>query len=187
MNRHWKIIITFFAGLILINSCGENEPEDCDFFSTIKTNIKNAHPCNPTGGIEIISPIGKFKYKLDKGKFQSKNIFENVSAGKHTITIKDCDGCLLAREVNVDTLPQGSRFKEVSFKLKTNCRSCHSDFNPQAGLDFTAPCDILKYWDRIQARAVDGNPTTMPPTGFISLEDRNKILEWLRSGHKYED
>ena len=32
-------------------------------------------------------------YQLDDGSFQDSNIFENVTAGSHTITIKDANGC----------------------------------------------------------------------------------------------
>lgn len=64
---------------------------------------------------------------------------------------------------------------------------CHSGINPQAGIDFTRICDILNHWDRIQARAVDGNPSPMPPTGIIPIVERNKILDWINTGHLYEE
>ncbi len=37
--------------------------------------------------------LGNYVYQLDNGSFQSSNIFSNVNAGNHTITITDENGC----------------------------------------------------------------------------------------------
>ena len=34
-----------------------------------------------------------FEYQLDNGQFQDSNVFENVSSGMHTITVRDKNGC----------------------------------------------------------------------------------------------
>jgi hypothetical protein len=39
--------------------------------------------CSAFGG------LGSYQYKLDAGTFQNNNVFYNVSAGNHTITVKD--------------------------------------------------------------------------------------------------
>ncbi|MEM0519694.1 T9SS type B sorting domain-containing protein, partial [Aequorivita flava] len=36
---------------------------------------------------------GTYQYQLDDGPFQDSNIFEDVSPGNHTITIRDANGC----------------------------------------------------------------------------------------------
>jgi gliding motility-associated-like protein len=36
---------------------------------------------------------GTYVYQLDDGPFQDSNIFENVSPGAHTVTIRDANGC----------------------------------------------------------------------------------------------
>ncbi|MGB4770528.1 MAG: hypothetical protein WBP58_03670 [Chitinophagaceae bacterium] len=71
--------------------------------------------------------------------------------------------------------------------LFNNCIQCHSGVNPQAGLDWTRDCDILQYWDRIKARAVDGDPSPMPQAGLIPETERNKIMAWIQAGHRYSD
>jgi uncharacterized membrane protein len=86
----------------------------------------------------------------------------------------------------MDAITRGNIFTEVATILKIRCSLCHSGLNPQAGLDFTRNCDILANWNRIQARAIEGNPAPMPPTGLIPLAERNKILEWINSGHTFE-
>lgn len=39
------------------------------------------------------TPSGNYFYQLDNGALQESNIFENVSAGNHTITVMDQNGC----------------------------------------------------------------------------------------------
>lgn len=174
--------------MFLFNSCSKNDNEDCYFVPEITTNMDKSHPCLSTGIIEIIAPIDvNFTYKIDQGNFQHNTVFENISAGKHILTIKDYNGCETSKEIKVDTITNGSRFAEVATILKTRCSMCHSGINPQAGIDFTRICDILNHWDRIQARAVDGNPSPMPPTGIIPIVERNKILDWINTGHLYEE
>lgn len=44
--------------------------------------------------VTVIAPIGaNYLYQLDFGIFQSSPIFENVSFGMHSITVKDVNGC----------------------------------------------------------------------------------------------
>jgi hypothetical protein len=42
---------------------------------------------NATGG------TGAYSYKLNNGAYQSSNMFSNVTAGDHSITVKDANGC----------------------------------------------------------------------------------------------
>lgn len=41
----------------------------------------------------VAFPSGSYYYQLDNGSFQEHAIFENVSAGSHTITVIDQNGC----------------------------------------------------------------------------------------------
>jgi hypothetical protein len=56
-----------------------------------------------------------------------------------------------------------------------------------AGLDWKSSCDILQFWDRIKARAIDGNPSPMPQAGLLPLSEINKIMDWINAGHRYSD
>jgi gliding motility-associated-like protein len=50
---------------------------------------------------------GTYIYQLDDGPFQDSNIFEGVSAGTHTVTIKDANGCgSVTLEVGVIDYPR---------------------------------------------------------------------------------
>ncbi len=186
MKKNRLVHLILFCEIILLSSCSKSDNEECNFEPEIITNVNKSHPCVSTGTIRIISPIN-VKYKLDQGNFQTNTLFENISVGKHTLSIMDYKGCETLKDIIVDTIAKGNRFAEVATILKTRCSLCHSGVNPQAGIDLTKTCDILSNWTRIQARAIEGNPTIMPPSGFIPIEERNKILEWINNGHKYEE
>lgn len=188
MNKNRLKHLIFFSAFILLSSCIESDNEECNFMPEITTSINKSHPCLSTGTIKITSPINAdYMYKLDQGNFQTNTFFENIAAGNYRLSVKDNNGCNTSKEIIVETLAIGNKFAQVASILNARCSSCHSGFNPQAGIDFTRICDILNHWNRIQARSVEGNPSPMPPTGLISLEERNKLLEWINNGHKYEE
>ena len=172
----------------MLNSCSKNDNKDCFFAPEITATIDKSHPCLSTGTIEITAPINlNYTYKIDQKNFQHNTLFENISSGKHVLSVKDNNGCVASIEVIVYTITKGSKFTEVASILKTRCASCHSGVNPHAGIDFTSACDILNHWNRIQARTVEGNPTPMPPSGLITTNEKNKLLDWINSGHQYEE
>ena len=44
--------------------------------------------------VEVLAEgLGEYVYSIDGGPFQESNVFDNVSPGVHTITIKDANGC----------------------------------------------------------------------------------------------
>ena len=61
----------------------------------------------PTGGV---SP---YTYKLDNGVFQTSNIFNNVVAGSHTVTVNDLNGCIKTTSLSI-TQPSASLVANVT-------------------------------------------------------------------------
>jgi gliding motility-associated-like protein len=52
--------------------------------------------------VTVTEPVGvNYLYQLDDGTFQESPIFENVSLGTHSITVKDVNGCSELRNDNV--------------------------------------------------------------------------------------
>ncbi len=52
--------------------------------------------------VTVTDPIGvNYIYQLDNGTFQVSNVFENVSSGIHSITVKDVNGCSELTDNNV--------------------------------------------------------------------------------------
>jgi hypothetical protein len=57
----------------------------------------------------------------------------------------------------------------------------------QGGINFTVDCNIVLNKDRIKARAIDGNPSIMPPTGALPQADKDKITNWINAGGRFTD
>jgi gliding motility-associated-like protein len=48
--------------------------------------------------------FGQYEFSLDDGPFQNSNVFENVSLGSHTITIRDVEGNTSCGEIVIDDI-----------------------------------------------------------------------------------
>lgn len=185
INKQLFLSISLFVSL---HSCTEESVMHCNLDAAVYVLCTASQPCSGTGSIQITEPVGaNYQYKIDNLPFQNQSLFLNVKMGKHTLVVKDQNGCEVVKEVMVETSVGGTKFNEVKQILSNRCANCHSGNNPQAGLDFTNTCDIIKHWERIQERAVFGIPTPMPQGGYIPLDERNKIVEWISNGHTYED
>lgn len=147
---------------------------------------------SPTGTITITaSGSTGFMYNLNGGTYQVSNIFTNLAIGNYNVSARDVDGCVRTSTATVAEAPAGSLFAQVRTILQNNCAlsGCHSGSSPQGGLNFTLDCTIVGAWDRIKARAVDGNPSVMPPPPNtpLSAAEKQKILDWIAAGHRYTD
>ncbi len=177
-----KSFATFFA-VIAYYSCS-----DKDFIPVLNLSINSSHshPCIPTGIIEI---KGNFPihttFKINDGNFQSEPIFKNVEPKIHKISIHIKNDFEIINNIEVKPIEGGKLFNLVSDILNNNCSKCHSKFNPQAGIDFTHPCDILSHWERIKARAIESIPSPMPPTGTIDSIQIQILSHWIQLGHSY--
>jgi hypothetical protein len=149
-------------------------------------------PCASTpDGSLTISATGStgFTYNVNGGTFQGSPTFNALNAGNYVIGAKDADGCFKTANVTVGNKPAGPLFTAVKALIQTNCVSCHNAGNPNGGVNFNIDCNIVSQWDRIKARAVDGNPSFMPPppTSQLSAADKAKITNWINAGHNFTD
>ncbi len=166
------------------------DPNPCNGITIIITpTVVNNTPCAspPTGSITVTASGGTppYTYRLNTGSFQTSNVFSNLIAGTYSITAKDANGCSNSLNVNVTDLPAGPLFTQVKTLLQNNCVVCHNSGNPNGGMDWTVDCNIVTFQDRIKARAVDGIPSPMPPTGLLPASERQKITNWINAGGKY--
>ncbi|MDZ4072493.1 MAG: cytochrome c [Sediminibacterium sp.] len=154
---------------------------------TITLASTNAAGCN--GGSVTVTASGStgFTYNIDGGTFQASNVFNNVTAGDHTIIAKDSEGCTKSGAVTVNSSPSGVLFAAVKAVINTNCVSCHSGASAQGGISLSTDCNIVNASARIKARAVDGNPSFMPQGGQLSATDKKKITDWITAGGKFTD
>lgn len=66
--------------------------------------------------------------------------------------------------------------------MATNCAtpSCHAA-GAQAP-DLSTYQGVFNARDRVNARAVNLNPTPMPPSGAMSQQNRNALSKWIAAG-----
>lgn len=136
---------------------------------------------NPSGGT---SP---YTFSLNGGAFQSSGVFSNLAAGSYSLTVKDVNNCSTVANVSVPNRPQGPLFIAVKNLLQANCVTCHNAGNPNGGMNWEVDCNIVNFKDRILARAVNANPSAMPPTGLLPVSERQKIVDWINAGGRTID
>ena|ERR1700694_1162877 len=168
-----------------------NEPTVCGGVTiTITSTTTSSLPCSTTGtGSITITASGSsgFIYSVDSGAFQQSNIFNSVNAGIHSVSAKDSKGCLATVNVTVSSTAPGPQFAAVKAMMANNCVGCHNASQAEGGMNWTVDCNIVANKDRIRARAVDANPSPMPPTGLLPAADRQKILDWINGGGQFEN
>lgn len=159
---------------------------------TVSSTTTNTIKCESNNGSITINASGStgLMYNLNGGTFQSSNIFNSLAAGNYTFSVRDLNNCTVGGNATVSQAPAGPLFSAVKVLLATNCAipSCHLSPNPQNGLDFTDDCTIVSQGLRIKARAVDANPSQMPPTGPpLSASDKQKIIDWINAGGRHNN
>jgi hypothetical protein len=158
---------------------------------TVTNAITNSTACvsTATGSITVTPAggTGPYTFRLNGGVFQSSNIFSSLVAGSYIITAKDANGCTGGSIATVADLPAGPLFTAVRTLIQNNCVSCHNNTISEGGMNWTIDCNIVSFKDRIKIRAVDGNPSPMPPGGFLPVSEQQKIINWINAGGRFSD
>ncbi len=169
------------------------DPNPCAGVNILpNTTVVGNTPCAspPTGSITS-NPSGgtpPYTYSLNGGAFQPSGIFNNLINGNHTLVVRDVNTCSTAVvNVNVPNLPQGPLFSLVKTLIQNNCVTCHNAANPNGGMNWEVDCNIVMFKNNILQRAVNGNPSPMPPTGLLPASERQKIVDWINAGGRYID
>lgn len=169
------------------------DPNPCSGVTiTVGTAVNGNTPCgsSPSGMITATPAggTGPYTFSLNSGGFQSSNVFGNLSTGAYSVTAKDVNGCQgTVNNIIVSNLPSGPLFNAVRTVLQNNCVSCHNSSVSEGGMNWTIDCNIVMFKDRILARAVNANPSSMPPTGLIPASERQKITDWINAGGRFTD
>ncbi|MCC6257973.1 MAG: hypothetical protein IT254_06610 [Chitinophagaceae bacterium] len=77
------------------------------FLPVITTGGSSSASCNASGSIIVYASAGvsPYKYQLDGGAILDDNIFQNVNAGSHMVTVIDFRGCTNTKIVTVGAAP----------------------------------------------------------------------------------
>jgi hypothetical protein len=157
---------------------------------TMVNTITGNTPCEGNNGAITVVPsggTGPYSFSLNSGAFQLPNTFSNLAAGTYTVTAKDANGCSGSSSAVVNNLAAGPLFSAVRTLIQNNCTGCHNASQAEGGMNFSVDCNIVINKDRIRARAVDGSPSSMPPTGLLSASDRQKITDWINAGGRFSN
>jgi len=157
---------------------------------TVSSVVINNTPCQTANGSITATGgggTGPYTYSMNGGAFQPSNIFNSLPAANYTITAKDANGCTGSATITVSDLPAGPLFLAVQNVLQANCISCHNGTTSEGGMNWTVDCNIVNFKDRIRERAVNGNPSVMPPTGSLPASEKLKITNWINAGGRFTD
>ncbi|RYE16734.1 MAG: hypothetical protein EOP51_25255, partial [Sphingobacteriales bacterium] len=86
---------------------------------------------NPTSG------VAPYTYSIDGGTFQASNVFTGLTAGNHTVTFKDANGCQGARTISVGG---GTAPATTATSANTSCAGAANGvivINPIPGSTYT--------------------------------------------------
>lgn len=156
---------------------------------TVTGTSTSATPCQAANGTISATASGStgFSYSIDGVHFQSSGDFSGLAAGSYTVTAKNSTGCTGATNITVTNAAAGPLFSAVRSLMQLNCVSCHNASNANGGMNWEIDCNIVANKDRIKARAVDGSPSPMPPSGLLPQSERDKITNWINAGGRYTD
>lgn len=158
---------------------------------TVSGSATPSDKCTNNTGVITVTATGSsgYTYSLNGGSYQPNNVFSNLAAGNFTISARDLNGCTASSGVNVAIAPAGVAFNAVKTVLANNCAlsGCHAGPSPQNGINFSDDCTIVSQSARIKARAVDGNPSFMPPSTQLSAADKQKITDWINAGGQHSN
>ncbi len=156
----------------------------------VSTVVTGNRPCEPNNGSITANGsggTGPYTYSINGGVFQASNIFAGLAVAPHIVVAKDVNGCTGSANVTVSNLPAGPLFLAVKSVIQANCVSCHNNSVSEGGMNWEVECNIINFKDRIRQRAVNGNPSAMPPTGLIPTSEQVKITNWINAGGRFTD
>jgi hypothetical protein len=167
------------------------DPNPCAGITISQSINPTAHvPCTGSNNGTINSLAGgglfPYTYSLNGVNFQSSGTFSNLAPGNYTVSAKDANNCTGTANTTVGTAAAGPLFTQVRDVLLTNCAisGCHNGTQPP---NWTIDCNIVSNATLIQQRAVNGNPSAMPPTGLLPASERQKITNWINAGGQYNN
>ena len=185
-------LLIFGFVITIMFSCSKNDepvPDPCigvsydiQYFKTEAIGSSN------NGTISINYPVGDtISYQLNNGSFQVSPSFSNLAPGNYVVTVKNQKGCTDTAQITI--LNYGAKYALVKQIVLGYCGPCHLNGGISGGKNFDTDASIIASWDRIKARAVDGNPSFMPqaPNSPLSTVDKQKITDWVNAGHRQSD
>jgi hypothetical protein len=194
-KQQFLFLLVALTGISLSCNKKDSPPDPClgvsydiQYFKTESVGSSN------NGSFTVSSPVGDtISYQLNGAAFQASPGFSNLAPGDYQIIVKNQKGCTDTAQFTI--LNYGPKYALVKQLIAGTggvggyCGPCHLNGAINGGKNFDSDASIVASWDRIKARAVDGNPSFMPaaPNSPLTLADRQKITDWVNAGHRQSD
>jgi len=170
-------------------------PDPCAGISiTVTGTVVNPSAAGTRDGSIAATAFGGsgLTFNINGGAFQASGNFTGLGTGSYTVIARNGNGCSGSASFtltgpNACSGVAGPLFTAVRSVLQNFCAGCHNGTVAEGGMNWTVDCNIVTFKDRIKIRAVDGNPSSMPPTGFIPSSEQQKIINWINAGGRYSD
>lgn len=200
----YKGLIILIFSPIIFDACSKSSrtttPADpCAGITVALFLTPTAADADSSNGSIVASATGGngFTFSINNGAFQASGTFNNLAAGKYTITAKNTNGCsgslsstIVSKAVACTGQTPGPLFTAVKTIVTANCAvtGCH---NGTQAPDYRVDCTIVDYADLIKTRAVDDASTAdqmpQPPRAPLAQSDRDKITAWINGGKLITD
>ena len=150
---------------------------------SLSTQASDSECLQPTGTITVTASggDGAYQYTLDGGAQQASNVFENVEAGPHEVTVVDGEGCEAAMEVQVSS--GVSLADDIMPLLQTQCTfsGCHNGDNG-SDRNWTVKSNVIARAQDIKDRTGNGSMPRSP--GVLTQDEIDLIACWVDDGAK---
>ncbi len=120
---------------------------------------------------------GDYTYRVGTGVFEGSNVFDGVSGGTYTVTVKDAAGCITSQRVEV--VSGVSYAQQVKPIIDTHCNitDCHGS-DPVIP-DWSSFLTVQSQASTIRSSTQNG---TMPPDEKLTQSQIDLIACWVDDG-----
>ncbi len=172
----YTVVVKDANGCTATKIASVNNAQSSLQISTTTTANSGCPTANGTVTVTATGAISPVQYKLNKGSYQSSNIFNGLAAGNYSVTVLDATGCPVSGAATVAS--NGPSFKtDVSSIISGNCATvgCH-DGNRSPNL--SSYSGISSNGASVVS-AINGN---MPPNGKLTAQQIALITCWVSDG-----
>lgn len=153
-----------------------------DLNATVST--ESDTECTSNNGTITVTATGgatPYEYKINNEAFGSSATFSALSAGNHTVTVKDANGCVFPKAVTVPRGDTGTNLTaDIMPIIETKCAitGCH---NGSQSPNLSTKAAVVSNAAAIKAQTQSG---AMPKEGSITATQKALIACWVDDGAK---
>jgi len=183
--KHLLTAAYFIIILTVLNSCNNSGDEVDPCLSNppeVKIDNITKSIIGKSSGEIVVSAIGgsePYMFSIDGTNFQGSGIFDNLSAGDYTISVRDINDCSGTKLVKIEELAEVFYANEIRPIIDTNCQKSGCHGSNSSIPTFATYDDVKAKASSIKART---SAKSMPPAGPLSDSNIKLIADWVDQG-----